>query len=99
MKFSRYHCTAVLLGVAMLTLGCGDSIGPVNGAVRAFVTTTGSTVDLDTDGYTLSIDGGPEHRVDVSGNVLFDGLLVGSHLVELGGLATNCNVAGPNPRA
>jgi TolB protein len=82
----------------MLTSGCSDSIGPTNGAVRAVVTTIGSTLDLDTDGYTLSIDGGPEHRVDVAGNVLFDGLLVGPHLVYLGGLATNCTVTGPNPR-
>src|SRR5712675_55074 len=97
MELSRSHFAAALLSVAVLMSGCADSTSPINGAIRATVTTTTAEIDRDPDGYNLRIDRGSPRAVDISGTVTFEGVGLGTHLVELAGLATNCEVIGTNP--
>lgn len=62
------------------------------------VRTTTSGEDLDSDGYTTSVDGGNERAIDDSAPVSYAALSPGEHLLELIGIADNCSVAGDNPR-
>src|SRR4051812_2063437 len=97
MRVTTHHYAAAFLGLAAILMsGCSDPTGSFNGAIRAVVTTTGAAIDRDPDGYTLSIDGGPEQVVDIFGAITLADLFPGTHLVELGGLAQNCTVAGSN---
>ncbi len=95
------HCdfVAALLVVAMLTLGCADSTGPTTGTIEIRISTAGASIDVDPDGYALSIDGEPNRTVGASSVVIFVDLPAGSHLVRLDGLAPNCSVSGTNPRS
>ena len=94
---------ATFLGLAAsLTLGCDDSNGPAapvppTGAIEITVSTASAVSDIDPDGYTLSIDGGPGQPVAVNGAVRIGALPNGKHLVRLDGLAANCSVDGANP--
>ncbi len=83
--------------VLMLAAGYSDSTGPSTGAVRVTVTTTGT--ELDTNGYSVSVDGGAGRDISVNGTMTLAGLSAGSHSVLLAGLASNCGiVAASNPR-
>src|SRR3989442_1448843 len=82
--------------VFTLAAGCSDSTGPRTGAVQVTVTTTG--VELDTNGYSVAIDGGTARAVSVNATMTIAGLSAGSHSVLLAGLALNCAVAADNPR-
>jgi Tol biopolymer transport system component len=100
MRLTHSYVAATLVSVAMLTLGCGDSTGPTTGAIRLVVTTAGETADRDPDGYTLSVDGGPDQDIAIYYAVTIADLPAGNHLVRLGGLAPNCSVDGSsNPRS
>src|SRR3989442_11528495 len=84
--------------VFTLAAGCSDSTGPRTGAVQVSVTTTG--VELDTNGYSVAIDGGVGRAIPVNGTMTFTGLSAGPHNVLLAGLASNCGAAGAaNPRS
>ena len=88
----------LLLGVALLALGCGgsDSTGPSIGNVQVTASTTGA--DLDPDGYTVAVDGGAGRSLAVNGTVTFSQLSAGDHTVTLSGIAANCTPSGQNPR-
>ena len=84
----------------------GDATAPVDlaitcstilGALQITTTTGGSSPDPD--GYSLSVDGGAPVAAGSSATVPIEGLLVGAHTVELSGIASNCHVAGDNPRS
>lgn len=98
-KFGRRLAPA-LTTVALLALGaCGDDdpAGPSpTGSVEVTTTTTGSS--LDADGYMVSVAGGAAQAIDVNGTVTVTGVATGSRSVELTGVASNCTVAGDNPR-
>ena len=78
------------------TIACTAG-APETGAIRATVATSGGSPDPD--GYTLALDGGSPVSLSVNGNHTFPALPVGSHSVQLGGLAGNCSVSGANPRS
>lgn len=59
-----------------------------------FVSTSTTGVDLDADGYTVTLDGSVSQPVATNGNVTFTGVPSGSHTVALSGLAGNCMVSG-----
>jgi hypothetical protein len=61
------------------------------------VSTSTTGVDLDPDGYTVTVDSTLSQPIDPSGTALFTALPEGQHLVELSGLAANCTVSGDNP--
>ncbi len=100
---SRATCPGVLsVGLVILAsvaAACGDpAVGPAIGAVQVSVTTTG--VELDTNGYSVAIDGGVGHAIPVNGTMTFAGLSPGSHGVLLARLASNCRAVGAaNPRS
>ena len=78
------------LGACLALLSCSDATGPAgDGSITVFANTQGGDPDLD--GYDLRIDG--EFRVALSsqGNVTLT-LSVGSHRLELEGMAPNCGV-------
>ena len=92
----RWLLVAAML-VSMLAAGCNDSTGPSTGAAQVTVTTIG--VELDTNGYSVAIDGGAGHLIPVNDTMTFTGLSAGSHGVLLAGLASNCATQGEaNPR-
>lgn len=70
--------------------------GSSSGSIAATVSTSGA--NLDPDGYSLAVDGGPSQRVGLSGSATFSSLAPGSHTVLLGDVANNCSVNGPNPQ-
>lgn len=102
---SDHYATASLALAAILTLGCGDSTGPLapapppTGAIEVTVLTESASVDVDPDGYTLSVDGGSSQAVGVNATVTIGALSTGTHLLRLDGLAVNCSVSGANPRS
>ena len=89
-----------LLAAALLALaaaaGCKDAAGPTTGAARVTVTTAG--LDLDADGYMVTVDGEPWHAVGRADAVTIPELATGGHTVGLSGVAENCTVGGDNPR-
>ena len=85
---------ATASGAGACSGGDGPS-GPRTGAVRVSVATTG--VRLDPSGYTISVDGGSPRAVAIDGTTAIDALPAGAHTVTLGGISSNCAVAGANP--
>ena len=77
-------------------VGCTATSGK-SGTIRISTTTTG--VDLDPDGYRVSVDGGAGAVVGVNDGLVVPGLNPGSHTVSLGGTAFNCTVSSANPRS
>src|SRR6266550_1709215 len=68
-------------------------------SVGSLVVGTNTTgVDLDADGYTVSVDGSNQ-PVATNGSVTFTGLATGSHSVALSSAAQNCTVSGANPQS
>lgn len=86
------------LAVFSTLAGCGDTLISVStdGRIEISVTTTG--LDVDADGFSVSVDGGTQQFVAPAGRVTLAGLSAGSHSVFLSGLAENCHVDGSNPR-
>jgi hypothetical protein len=68
-----------------------------DGIIHVLVTTSGS--GSDSDGFTLTIDGGETRVLSGSGSVALEGLAQGTHTVLLSGVAANCTVQGDNPRS
>ncbi|MGH7511798.1 MAG: hypothetical protein ACREOQ_02630 [Gemmatimonadales bacterium] len=96
-------CTrlASTLALALLTplAGCDETLISVStdGQIQVAVNTSG--LDTDTDGFSVSVDGGTEQFVDAGGTVTLTNLSSGSHSVRLSGLSENCRVEGSNPRS
>jgi hypothetical protein len=96
-------CTrlASVLALALLTplAACDDTFVSIStdGLIQVSVNTSG--LDTDTDGFSVSVDGGVEQFVDTGGAVTLVNLSSGSHSVRLSGLSENCRVEGPNPRS
>jgi hypothetical protein len=65
-------------------------------ALSVTITTTG--VEVDPDGYTVSVDGGQAQSIGVNATMLVEQLSDGDHSLDLNGLAANCVAAGENPR-
>lgn len=89
-----------LVVLATVLTACSSSGSDVNepttGGVSVTLTTTGA--NPDPDGYLLSIDGNTPLPIPDNGSYTADGFAVGSHTVQLSGLAENCTVQGDNPR-
>jgi len=89
--------------LGLMALACADSSGPTQipitatGAIQIVVATTSAGADVDADGYTLSIDAAQPQFIADNATMTVEGLKKGVHVVLLGGLASNCAVAGTNP--
>lgn len=91
MRFRALH-----LGAGLALLACGDSTGPPGeGSLIVSVSTTGG--DLDLDGYHLSVDGNVAVPIATNGEQTFL-VSVGSHNLEIEGVAHNCEVSGAGTR-
>lgn len=62
------------------------------------VTTTTSGESPDPDGYSIVLDGQAAQSIATSDLLTLPGVSAGTHTVRLTGLASNCAVAGENPR-
>jgi len=63
------------------------------GTIQVTVSTSGGERDIDRNGYTLSIDGGPDRIIAMNDTVTATVLVKRSHLVRLSGIALNCSTA------
>lgn len=84
---------------AALVSGCSDDetpAGPVVGSLEIAVATTGE--EMDADGYFVVVGDGSPQAIGVNGTLTISGLAPTSLKVELTDVATNCSVAGSNPR-
>jgi Tol biopolymer transport system component len=66
------------------------------GSLNIGIATTGS--NLDPDGYTVALDGGPTQPIGTNASLTLSGIPAGPHSVSLGGIAGNCTLDGNNPR-
>ena len=74
-----------------------ECAGPgATGSLAVVVATRG--VAFDADGYRLALDPSVTLPIGVTDSVTLPGLAVGSQLVRLAGIASNCAVDGENPR-
>jgi hypothetical protein len=89
----------VSLAVLALAAGCGETIINVSSDGRIEVSVSTDGTDPDTDGFSVTVDGGTARFVAPGGSVVLDSLSQGSHSVLLTGLAENCQVDGTNPRS
>ena len=88
----------VPLAVLAFAAGCGETLISVSsdGRIEVSVSTNGS--DPDSDGFSVTVDGGTARFVAPDGSLVLDSLSEGSHSVLLTGLAEDCRVEGSNPR-
>ncbi|MFP4624811.1 MAG: thiol-activated cytolysin family protein, partial [Gemmatimonadota bacterium] len=83
--------------LATLSLACeGDPTGPDTGIVSVWLTMAGNSPDPD--GAAARLDGGSWAQLYAGHLVELGEVAEGSHVVELGGLAAHCQLAGDNPR-
>ncbi|MGD2124423.1 MAG: hypothetical protein PVJ76_22030, partial [Gemmatimonadota bacterium] len=66
------------------------------GAIQVTTVTTGS--DLDSDGYTVTIDQSAAGAIQINDIQTYSNLTAGTYSVSLTGLADNCTVNGQSPR-
>lgn len=98
MCFASRNLATVLLCLAGITgLGCTDATSPT-GSILVTISTTGSTANLDADGYMLTVDDKPASPVAVNVVFTIPDVAVGTHELSLSGLQSNCTIAGNNPR-
>jgi hypothetical protein len=84
--------TGGLAGATQFDVGC-----VAEGSLYITNTTTG--VDLDPDGFTVTVDGSASKPLATNDSVSFNGLSsYSTHSVALLGLASNCSLSGGNPR-
>ena len=67
------------------------------GSLEITTTTTGGLPDPD--GYTVTVDNAAPQTIGAAASLTVPAVGPGTHLVTLGGLATNCRVEGDNPRS
>jgi len=82
---------------ASFSVSCTARLGAIVVTV-ATTSTTGAALELDQDGYQLSIDGAFGGHVGVNSTITIVGFDDGEHQIELAGLDANCAVAGENPQ-
>ena len=90
--------SAMALTLLMPLAGCNETFISVSSDGRIQVAVSTSGLDTDTDGFSVSVDGGTEQFVEAGGSVTLTNLSSGSHTVRLSGLSENCRVEGANPR-
>ncbi len=87
---SHFQITHLVAAALLLGCGGGDSSGPSGpGTLRVNVATSG--VDLDGDGYALTIDNAAPVGLSVNGSLDLN-VAAGNHALAIDGLAVNCDV-------
>ena len=90
-------------GVVEVVVGSQNAVGPnfiVNqstGTLEISASTTGE--ELDPDGYTATLQSTAEERtLAPQGTSIFENVTAGEQMLEISGIAANCNLEGDNPR-
>ncbi len=84
------------LTVAPFIASCGDGTAPPAVGQLLLVTTTGGE-DVDPDGYTYSVDGGPAQPIASNASVPVAQVLAGTRTIAFAGVAGNCQAATTVP--
>ena len=81
----------------LLSGGWGGGAPPhgATGVLRTSAATSGSNLPA---GYTMTLDSGQRASIGINDSITTTGIVAGSHRAALGGVPTNCSVAGANPR-
>ena len=96
---SGYTLTATVAGLPSKESPSFDVMPPPSNTGDLTVRTNTTGASPDVDGYTVTVDDATSQAITTnSSGVTFTGLPVGSHKVELTGVAANCTVTAPNPR-
>jgi hypothetical protein len=90
--------TLLLWSAPLIWVGCGGGGGTDVELPALSVTTSTAGVEVDPDGYTVSLDGGQAQPIGVNATIVVEQLSDGDHTLGLNGLAANCVAAGENPR-
>jgi hypothetical protein len=101
LTYKRPNSLPLLLSIAAISIlgSCGsdDLVSPTEGTIQ--VTTNTSGTDLDTDGYTVSVDGDTPQAIGIDDTLIIPEVEPGDHTVVLAGVASNCTVGfGNNQR-
>lgn len=92
----RIRSVEAMLVLWGLASACGSDVTePATGALELTVASTG--LDLDPDGYTITVDGSSPVAAPTNGTLTVGELRSGEHTVTLAGLASNCALAAPGP--
>jgi hypothetical protein len=88
-------------GTAALVLllgGCGDppTFSPDAAGISVSSMTSGDPIE--SDGYTVTLDGQSSRRLGPNASVLISPIEPGDHTLELSGIDPDCAVNGVNPR-
>jgi hypothetical protein len=84
----------------LFTFACIGAIEPLpNGTGTIMVTVSTAGIDLDADGYILTIDSKLPQAVDLNAVVTVGSLVFGKHVVRLDGLSANCYYTTGNQRS
>jgi hypothetical protein len=90
--------TLLLWSAPLVWVGCGGGGGTDVVVPALSVTTSTGGVEVDTDGYSFTIDGAQGQPIGVNATVVVEQLSDGDHTLGLNGLAANCVTNGDNPR-
>ena len=84
----RLHLKKLFLWTAPLAgLACGGDGGAGLVLPSMSITTSTQGVELDSDGYTVAVDGSAAQTIASTGSLIVDPLPDGQHTVTLAGLA------------
>jgi TolB protein len=91
---------ALVFAAALAGVSCDDgadiTVPPRTGALE--ITTMTEGPDIDSDGYSVHVDGGDAQEITVSATLTIADVIPGTHSVLLTELAPNCTVSGANPQ-
>jgi hypothetical protein len=82
----------------LVLIGCSDNAGSDVSLPQLEITTSTIGSSPDTNGYFATIDGGSPWKIGDNDTLTIGGLSTGDHMVDLSGVADNCQVEGANPR-
>jgi hypothetical protein len=94
--YFRFRCLPAIAAAASLACKGSSLEIPTTGSLEVITSTTGA--EPDADGYSVQVDGGTEQGIAPAGVYSSPDLSSGNHTIQLGGVATNCAVAGEPTR-
>ena len=87
---------AACVGLGGLSCNGEDITEPSKSTLEVNTSTDG--VERDQDGYTLQMDAAQAQTIGSAATLRITELVPGNHVLQLGGAAANCTIAGENPR-
>lgn len=87
--------TARLLALLVIPVSSACNLPVPGDAGNLSIATRTTGGDFDLDGYIVTVDHEHEYQLPVNGQIVVEDLRQGDHLLELRGIAPNCEAAGP----